>query len=86
MRLYGYTGYLGIDINPERMPVQVALANCFNAVYLANGVVDNLDHERVLECYFNPNERRGEIENLINQARAKGVDTSKFVPLDMVSP
>ena len=86
LRLYGYTGYLGIDINPERMPVQVALANCFNAVYLANGVVDNLDHERVLECYFNPNERRGEIENLINQARAKGVDTSKFVPLDMVSP
>lgn len=84
LRLYGYTGYLGIDINPEKMPVQVALANCFNAVHLANGVVDNLDHEAVLEHYFNPHKRRGDLENLLTLARARGVDTSKFVPRDAI--
>lgn len=84
LRLYGYTGYLGIDINPERMPVQVALVNSFNAIHLANGVIDNLDYEQVLECYFNPHRKRGELENLLTQARAEGVDKSRFVPLDDV--
>lgn len=85
LRLYGYTGYMGIDINPEKMPVQVGLANCFNAVHLANGVVDNLDHEMVLEHYFNPDKNRGDIENLVTLARAQGVDTSKFVPRDVIT-
>ena len=80
LRLYGYTEYLGIDINPEKMPVPVALANNFNAIHLANGIVDNLDHEAVLEQYFNPHEKRGDIENLLTIARSKGVDASKFVP------
>ncbi len=84
LRLYSYTGYLGIDINPERMPVQVALVNSFNAIHLANGVIDNLDHEQVIECYFNPHRKRGELENLLTQARAEGVDKSRFVPLDEV--
>ena len=85
LRLYGYTEYLGIDINPERMPVQVALVNCFNAVHLANGVIDNLDHEAVLDCYFNPHRRRGKLENLIAMARAKGVDTEKIIPIEAVT-
>jgi len=84
LRLYGYAGYIGIDINPEKLPVQVALANCFNAVHLANGVVDNLDHESILEHYFNPDKNRGDIENLVTLARARGVDPSKFVPRDVV--
>lgn len=84
LRLYGYTEYLGIDVNPERMPVQVALANSFNAVHLSNGVVDNLDHEAVLEHYFNPHEKRGDLENQLTLARAKGVDTSKFVPKEVI--
>ena len=84
LRMYGYGGYLGIDINPEKMPVQVALANCFNAVHLANGVVNNLDHEAVLEHYFNPESRRGDLENHLTLARAKGVDTSQFVPKDII--
>nr|MDO8082108.1 TIM barrel protein [Candidatus Freyarchaeota archaeon] len=84
LRLYGYTEYLGVDVNPERMPVQAALANSFNAIYLANSVVDNLDHEAVLEHYFNPHERRGDLENLLTIARAKGADTSKFVPREVI--
>ena len=84
LRMYGYDGYLGIDINPEKMPVQVALANCFNAVHLANGVVDNLDHEAVLEHYFNPEKKRGDLENLLTLARARGVDTSMFVPRNVI--
>ncbi|HDN01777.1 MAG TPA: xylose isomerase [Candidatus Bathyarchaeota archaeon] len=84
LRLHSYAGYLGIDINPERMPVQVALINCFNAVHLANGVVDNLDYEEVLDCYFNPDRKRGVLEKLLIEARAKGVDESRFVPIDEV--
>ncbi len=84
LRLYRYTEYLGIDINPERMPVQAALANSFNAIYLANGVVDNLDHEAVIRHYFRPHERKGDLENLLTVARAKGVDTTKFVPRETI--
>ena len=84
LRLYGYTEYLGIDVNPERMPVQVALANSFNAIHLANSVIDNLDHEALLEHYFNPHERRGDLENLLTIARAKGADISKFVSREVI--
>ncbi len=84
LRMYGYDEYIGIDINPERMPVQTALANCFNAIHLANGVIDNLDYEAVMEHYFNPGENRGDIENLLTLARADGVDKSHFVPRSVI--
>jgi len=32
MKMYGYQGYFGIDINPERMPVQQALKNNMDAL------------------------------------------------------
>ncbi len=84
LRLYGYSEYLGIDINPEKMSFQVAVANNFNAIHLANSVIDNLDHEQVLDHYFNPHECRGDLENLLTLARAKGADTSKFVPREII--
>ncbi len=36
LKMYGYRGYFGPDINPERMPVDVALKICMDAIRAAN--------------------------------------------------
>ena len=36
LKMHGYEGYFGIDINPERMPVDVALKNSMDALRAAN--------------------------------------------------
>ncbi len=78
-RMYGYNGFLGLDINPEKMPVEAALLNSFNAIELANAVVDNLDPEKVLEAYYHPQDNAGIIENLVTAARAQGMDRSRLI-------
>jgi xylose isomerase len=75
MRMYGYKGWFGLDINPENMPVEVALANSFNAIERANQVVDNIDHAAALECYYQPTKNRGVLEALMTAARSKGTKT-----------
>ena len=70
--MFGYNGMFGIDINPETQPVEAALARNFNAITLANGVVDNLDHAAVIDVYHRPNVDRGRIEDQMTFARAKG--------------
>ncbi|MEA2064459.1 MAG: xylose isomerase [Gemmatimonadota bacterium] len=35
LKLYGYRGFYGLDINPERMPVEAAIAKGVNAIELA---------------------------------------------------
>lgn len=69
LKMHGYTGYFGIDINPERMPVQRALLNNFDALRGANERVNKLDHARVVECIEAPDRHRGELEWLLNRAR-----------------
>lgn len=84
LRMYGYKGFLGMDINPDKMPVQRALALCFNDVKRANAVVDNIDHEQMLQAYHQPIGNEGVIEALVTEARAKGMDTSKLIPLKTI--
>jgi xylose isomerase len=69
LKMHEYTGYFGVDINPERMPVERALLNNFDALRGANERVNKLDHARVVECIENPLAHRGELEWLINRAR-----------------
>ena len=45
MKMYGYQGWFGMDINPERMPVDVALQISLDAMRAANDRINNLDHE-----------------------------------------
>lgn len=85
LRLYGYTGFIGIDINPEKMPVEAALAKSFNAIELAAGVVDNIDPEEILEAYHNPFACRGKIEDLVTRARARGIDQSRLIGREVVT-
>jgi len=85
LRLYGYTGFFGLDINPEKMPVEAAIAKSINAIELACGVVDNIDPEEILDAYHNPQRERGKIEDLITRARARGLDQSRLIPREVVA-
>ncbi len=70
LKMYGYRGYFGIDINPERMPVEVALRNNFDALRAANDRIDALDHEKVLWATEHPDRARGWLEAYLIRARA----------------
>ncbi len=69
LKTHGYTGYFGIDINPERMPVRQALINCMDALKGMNAFIDGLDHARIVECVEKPAENRGILEHLLIEAR-----------------
>jgi xylose isomerase len=70
LKMYGYRGYFGIDINPERMPVERALINNFDALRAMNDRINSLDHEKILYCTNHPDKARGLLEALLIRARA----------------
>ncbi|MFO0874683.1 MAG: TIM barrel protein [Phycisphaerales bacterium] len=70
LRLHGYAGHLGIDINPERMPVEVALRISMDAIRAANDRVESLDHEAILFANDHPDRARGWLEGYLVRARA----------------
>ena len=77
LKMHGYSGYFGPDLNPERMPVQMALRNCFDALRAANDRIDNLDHEKVILSTSEPRKNRGWLEAyLIRQRAPQGVKLS----------
>lgn len=70
LKMYGYRGYFGIDINPERMPVETALRNSMDAIRAANDRINELDHEAILYAQMNPDKARGWLEAHLIRARA----------------
>lgn len=70
LKMYGYRGYFGIDINPERMPVETALRNSMDALRAANDRINGLDHEAILHAQMNPDKTRGWLEAYLIRARA----------------
>jgi len=70
LKMYGYRGYFGPDINPERMPVQQALKNCFDALRAANDRINNLDHAKVIAATSHPEKNRGWLEAYLIRQRA----------------
>ncbi len=70
MKMYGYRGYFGLDINPERMPVTQAIKNSIDAIRAANDRIDNLDHESILCAHQRPDQGRGWLEAYLIRARA----------------
>ncbi len=79
LKMHGYTGYFGLDINPERMPVDRALINCMDALKAMNERVNRLDHARVIACTARPHRNRGLLEALLTRARApEGVQLSEM--------
>ncbi len=70
LKMYGYGGYFGIDINPVRMPVDTALEVSMDAIRAANDRINEVDHESVLDAHARPDERRGWLEAYLVRARA----------------
>ncbi len=79
-KMHGYSGYFGIDVNPERMPVDVSLKNSMDAMRAANDRINGLDHERVIQAVEKPDRFRGWLEAYLIRARAP--QSSKLRPID----
>ena len=69
LKMYGYRGYFGVDINPERMPVDVALKISMDALRAANDRINALDHEAILYAHQHPDKTRGWLEGYLLRAR-----------------
>jgi len=68
LKMYGYRGRFGIDINPERMPVETALILNINAIRAACARVNQLDFDRLVEAIFDPENNRGIVEDVMIRA------------------
>jgi xylose isomerase len=69
LKMHGYGGHFGIDINPERIPVAVAVRNSMEALRRANDRINLLDHELILAAHAEPARHRGKLEAYLNAAR-----------------
>ncbi len=69
LKMCGYQELFGLDLNPERMPVERALTNCMDTLKAMNERINGLDHGRIVECVENPGENRGILEALLIRAR-----------------
>jgi xylose isomerase len=79
LKMHGYRGHFGIDVNPERMPVETSLRNSMDAIRAACARIDDLDHEAILHAVEHPEAARGWIEAHLLRARAPA--SAKLAPL-----
>jgi len=70
LKMHGYRGWFGIDINPERMPVDVALRISMDALRAAIDRIEALDHESIVYAVNHPDKARGWLEGYLVRARA----------------
>jgi xylose isomerase len=70
LKLHGYRAWFGIDINPERMPVDTALRISMDAIRAANDRINSLDHESIMLSHAHPDKARGWLESYLVRARA----------------
>jgi xylose isomerase len=69
-KMYNYSGFYGIDINPERMPVEKAITLNMNALSAGAEVVNGLDYDALVEAMFDPTGHRGVVEETLTRAWA----------------
>ncbi len=70
LKMHGYQGWFGIDINPERMPVEIAIKINIDAVHASIDRISELDHASIIYAVNHPDETRGWIEAYLIRARA----------------
>ncbi|MGE0479765.1 MAG: TIM barrel protein [Phycisphaerae bacterium] len=70
LKMYGYNEHMGIDINPERVPIEVALRISMDAIRAAAERISALDHEAILAAHARPDAHRGWLEHYLVRARA----------------
>lgn len=70
LKMHGYQGWFGIDINPERMPVEMAIKINIDAVHASIDRISELDHASIIYAVNHPDKTRGWIEAYLIRARA----------------
>ncbi len=61
----GYDEWFGIDINPERMPVQKAVEINMQVLRILQDRIESLPVGRMIECVEDPASNRGELELIL---------------------
>jgi xylose isomerase len=79
LKMHSYQGWFGIDVNPERMPVETALRINMDAVRAANDRIETLDHESIVYAVNHPDKARGWLESYLIRTRA--VASSRLAPM-----
>ena len=64
LKMIGYKGYLGLDLNPEKMTIEKAVEINSLVLNIMNDRINRLKHEEIIEAYFNP-EHMGDIEIIL---------------------
>jgi len=83
LKMAGYQEHFGIDVNPERIPVEVAVRNSIDALRAAADRINTLDHEQVIWATAHPDRARGWLEAYLIRRRAARPETlSPLPPLD----
>ncbi len=78
-KMYAYACFYGIDINPERMPVEKAITLNLNALNAGAEVVNGLDYDSLVPAMYDPAGHRGVVEETLIKAWApKGIKMRKL--------
>ncbi len=67
LKMMGYKEGFGIDINPERMPVQKAVEINIKVISKLNERVESLPHDDIIHIYLHPEKHRGDLETILAQ-------------------
>jgi xylose isomerase len=70
LKMHGYQGWFGIDVNPERMPVETAVKISIDAIRAANDRVNELDNESIVYAVNHPDQTRGWLEAYLVRLRS----------------
>ncbi len=80
LKMAGYGEHFGIDVNPERMPVEVAVRNSIDAIRVAADRINGLDHAQVIWATTHPDQARGWLEAYLIRQRAPAASTLPPLP------
>jgi xylose isomerase len=86
LKMHSYKGWFGLDINPERMPVETALKISMDAIRAANDRIEELDHESIAYAVNHPEKARGWLESYLIRARAAHPERLTPLPASSLSP
>jgi xylose isomerase len=68
LKIVGYNGFFGIDINPERIPVMKAIEINCKVLQIMNDRINSLPFKKLIDCYYDPENNRGEIELILAES------------------
>ncbi|MBU1076644.1 MAG: xylose isomerase [Spirochaetes bacterium] len=71
LKMTGYKEFFGIDINPERMPVQKAIRINSKVLEIMNERIEKLPHEKIIDIYLDPASHRGDMEMVLLESMKK---------------